>query len=118
MKGIDFMNSREKMVKIAETIMALYNSVYESDWDGLPVFTEDFEKMLPTEEHDTINDLKKQNAQLQKEIDRLGAEVKARTHQVMQLTEEKIKLKQKLSKALTNNIKMCEHIKELHKKSE
>lgn len=38
------MDSREKMIKIAETIMELYNSIYESDWDGLPVFTEAFEK--------------------------------------------------------------------------
>lgn len=118
MKGIDIMNSREKMVKIAETIMELYNSVYESDWDGLPVFTEDFEQMLPTAEHDTINDLKKENAQLQKQINRLNAEITARTNEVIQLKEEKINLKYKLSKALTNNIKMCEHIKELHKKSE
>lgn len=115
MKGFDFMTAREKILTLAEGIADLYNTIYETDMDGFVHFTDEFKNSIPADDVDEYYKLQNELAHLTKENEKLFVQLKAKSTLISHYETEILSLKRKLSKALTENVKMCEHIKELHK---
>lgn len=109
------MTAREKILTLAESVADLYNSIYETDSDGYVHFTDAFKNSLPADDVDEYYKLQNELAHLTRENKALTAKLKIKDNIINQNRDEILSLKYKLSKALTNNVKMCEHIKELHK---
>ena len=109
------MTAREKILTLAEGIADLYNTIYETDWDGCVHFTNEFKNSIPADNVDEYYKLQNELEHLTRENKHLTAQLKTKDNIINQYENEILSLKRKLSKALTNNVKMCEHIKELHK---
>ena len=109
------MTAREKILTLAEGIADLYNTIYETDIDGFVHFSEEFKNSIPADDVDEYYKLQNDLEHLTRENKYLTAQIKTKDNIINQQKDEILALKHKLSKALTNNVKMCEHIKELHK---
>ena len=109
------MTEREKILTLAECIADLYNTIYETDLDGCVHFTDAFKNSLPADDVDEYYKLQNELEHLTRENKHLNAQLKTKDNIINQYENEILSLKRKLSKALTSNVKMCEHIKELHK---
>ena len=109
------MTAREKILTLAESIADLYNTIYETDLDGYVHFTDEFKNSIPADDVDEYYKLQDELAHLTRENKHLNAQLKTKDNIINQYENEILSLKRKLSKALTNNVKMCEHIKKLHK---
>lgn len=109
------MTAREKILTLAKSIESLYDTIYEIDERGCVQFTDEFKKSLPIDDVDEYYKTQDELTRLTKENQYLNMQLKIKDNIIDQNKKEILSLKHKLSRALTNNIKMCEHIKELHK---
>ena len=110
------MTAKERIEKLAESIANLYYSIYEIDYDGMTHYTKQFESALPTEETDSLHKLEKDCANLSEENKRLKQKIQTLEKQNQCFIDQLTSLKRKYARILESNIKMCEHIKEIHEK--